>query len=207
MPIYSKRAPGRFLKGEAMTTLTKRRFRAAEVHSMIDYGVLRPEERVELLDGDVFEAAAAGSRHAACVNRLTRVLMQEVGERALVSVQNSMDLSEYSVPEPDLGLFEPRGDYYEEALPSSGAAFVLIEVSDTTLRQDRSLKLKLYARAGIPEYWIVHLRKRAVEVCREPAGDGYLSREVLLDGDELTALRLLDLRVPVSALFAPLPAG
>lgn len=214
MPLYSK--PGSETEPRArvrecpipeepsMTTLTKRQFTATEFRSMHETGIFRYDERLELLDGEVYEAAAAGSKHVACVNRLTHVLMGALGDRVMVSVQNSMDLSELSVPEPDLALIKRRADFYDDALPGPGDVLSLIEVSDTTYSFDRSVKLRLYADAGIPEYWIVNVRKRSVDIHRRPDGPEFREFERLFDGEQLTLAAIPDLSLPVSGLFAPL---
>ena len=95
----------------------KRLFTTEEYHRMAPHGVLTEDERVELLAGEVMQMSPIGSRHAACVNRLARLLFTKVGGRAIVSVQNPIHLSGHSEPQPDLALLQPREDFYVDAHP------------------------------------------------------------------------------------------
>lgn len=175
--------------------LTKRRFSVDEYYRLAETGILHPDERVELVDGEIVVMSAIGSAHAWCVRRLNRWFSTRVGDRALVSAQNPVRLSPYSEPEPDLALLQPRPDEYRAAHPGPEDVLLLIEVSDTTLRYDREVKLPLYAAAGIPEVWIVDLPRRRVEVYREPRGDTYQSAAVYEPGAVLSPAAFPDLHL------------
>jgi Uma2 family endonuclease len=173
--------------------ITRRRFTVHEYHRMAEVGILHEDDRVELIDGELVEMAAIGTRHFTCVNGLNRLLVRGVGDEAIVSVQNPVRLGEYWEPQPDLAVIRNRD--YRESLPEPGDVLLLIEVSDTTLSYDRGVKLPLYARAGIPEVWIVNLPVEAVERHTEPTGDGYrlirrAPRGEMLESISLSALTL-----------------
>ena len=119
--------------------------------------------------------AAIGTRHFACVNGLTQLLVRGVGDAAIVSVQNPVRLDEHTESQPDLTVLRIRD--YRESLPLPVDVLILIEVSDTTLSYDRGVKLPLYARAGIREVWIVDLVGEVIERHTDPSGDGYRSLE------------------------------
>ena len=134
-------------------TPTRARLTVAQFQKMGDAGIMPPETRVELVDGELIEMAPIGPRHMQAVNRLTRALVAAVGEAAIVSVQNPVALGEHSETQPDLALLGPQSDS-ETRLPTPDDVLLLIEVADATLQYDRTTKLALYARFGVREVWI-----------------------------------------------------
>jgi len=155
--------------------VARRRITVAEYHRMGEVGILSQEDRVELIEGQLVAMVPIGSTDSGTTIALNHILMQAVGERAFVSVQNPIRLDDHSEPQPDFALLRPRADYYRRQTPGPADVFVLIEVSDSSLRYDRSVKRALYARYGIPEFWVVNLIAREVEVCRTPVGEEYTS--------------------------------
>ena len=162
------------LESAAMTTVVERRpFTTDEYHRMADAGILGEDDRVELLAGEVVRMRPIGGRHAACVNRLTRLFGERVAaQEAIVSVQNPIRLDPHSEPQPDLALLRWRADYYASGLPGSSAVLVVVAVADSLLDLDRTVKLPLYAAAGIAEVWLVDLGGETVEVHRRPGAGG-----------------------------------
>jgi len=158
----------------------RRRFTVDEYYRMAEAGILRPEERVELLNGEIFRMSPIGSRHAATVDIFTEWLVAGVGKRAVVRVQNPVRLDSGAEPEPDLALLRLPRSRYRTAHPGPQDVLLLIEVSDTTLAFDRDVKLPLYAVAGIPEVWITDLGGERMLVHRDPRGSRY--REVSVVG-------------------------
>lgn len=140
---------------------------------MVPAGLLREDDRVELIEGEIIEMSALGSPHASCVGLLTRQFSAWVGEQALVWVQNPVRLSELSEPQPDVMLLRPRSDCYAKGHPGPADVLLLVEVSDSSLAYDRQVKVPLYARAGVVEVWTVDLVAQVVEVYREPVPGGY----------------------------------
>ncbi|TVR60400.1 MAG: Uma2 family endonuclease [Gemmatimonadales bacterium] len=183
------------------TTLTTRRFTVHEYYRMAEAGILAPGERVELIEGEIVQMAAIGSRHAGCVNRLTRLLMEASGNRAVVAIQNPVRLSQISEPEPDVAILRPRPDQYADAHPGPGEVLLIIEVADTTLDLDRGVKALLYAGAGIAEYWLVDLPGERVEVRREPGEEGYGEVTTHQRGEVLRPLGLPGAEVAVDAIL------
>ena len=149
-------------------------------HQMIDAGIFRPGERIELIEGEMLDMAPIGSRHSAAVMALTDLLYDTL-DRALtmISVQNSLVLGDISEPQPDVLVLRSRADRYRDAVPRASDVLLLIEVSDTTLHYDRTRKIPLYARFGITESWIVNLVEGQLEVFREPRPQGYAVQTVL----------------------------
>lgn len=182
--------------------LLRGHFTAADYHRLVDVGMLEPDARVELLDGQVVDMSPIGPRHAGTVNWLADRLRQLVGDRAIVSVQNPVALDEYSEPEPDLALLAPRADYYRSAHPRRDDVLLIVEIADTTLEKDRDVKLPLYARAGIPEVWIVNLNAACTEVYREPHADGFGSIAIRRGADTLSALAVPDVEFQAGDVLA-----
>jgi Uma2 family endonuclease len=124
------------------------------------------------------------------VDRLTHALTRSCGDRAIVRVQGSIRLGLHSEPQPDIALLRPRSDFYETAVPGPESVLLLIEVADASLPYDRTVKLLLYARAGIREVWLVDLVRNQVEVHREPTPEGYQREETLGPGNRLVPMAL-----------------
>jgi Uma2 family endonuclease len=164
-------------------TPTRRRFDVDAYHRMAEAGILAPNDRVELIDGEIVEMAPIGAAHGGMTNRLTRLVAQAVADgRVLASIQGPLHLDKHDEPQPDLMLLRPRADDYTTSHPTAADVLLLVEVADSSLAWDRGPKLALYARHGVPEVWIVDLVRRAVEVCRQPGLQGFAERETVQSG-------------------------
>ncbi|MBI4592706.1 MAG: Uma2 family endonuclease, partial [Candidatus Rokubacteria bacterium] len=167
--------------------IVRRRFTVDEYHRMGETGILAEDEHVELLAGALVVSEPIGTRHAGTVNRLARLFISRLGDRAVVQVQNPIELpKEDSEPEPDISVLHPRADFYSSAHPVAADVLLVVEVADASLRLDRRLKIPLYARAGIREVWLVDLTTDRVEVYRDPAGRAYRDVRTLGRGQSLT---------------------
>jgi Uma2 family endonuclease len=168
---------------------TRHRLDVDAYYRMAEAGILTDPHRVELIDGEIIDMAAIGSPHAAVTNRLVRCFARAVADGLmLVTVQNPLRLDSYNEPEPDLMLLRSRADDYRESHPGAADVLLLVEVSETSLAYDRTTKLPLYAKFGVPELWIVDLIGAAVEVYRAPKEGAYASRERLTHGLLIPAL-------------------
>lgn len=146
---------------------------------MGDAGILRSDERVELIDGELIDMAPIGSKHAGTVAFLAKRLEQAVGDSALVFVQNPLALAIASEPLPDIMLLKPRADFYRSNHPGPEHALLIVEVADTTLAYDRDIKVPLYAHHDIPEVWLVDLENNRLHVYTSPSDTGYLESHSL----------------------------
>lgn len=153
--------------------ITRHRLTVDDYHRMGETGVLARDARVELLEGEVIDMAPIGSRHWSVVNRLNRNLSEAVGRRALVSVQSSLRLSVASELQPDIALLRPRADFYAAGLPTGHDALLVIEVADTTAVYDCDTKASLYARHGVPVYWVFDLKAGLLRVFGTPQDGEY----------------------------------
>jgi Uma2 family endonuclease len=161
----------------------RRRFDVDAYYKMAEAGLLGDARRIELIDGEIIDMASIGSPHAEITNRLARLFSRALrDEAALVNVQSPLRLDAYNEPEPDLMILRPRAGGYRASHPNAADVLLLVEVSETSLAYDRTIKLPLYAKFGVPEVWIVDLAGGAVEVYREPKDGAYASRERLAKG-------------------------
>lgn len=168
----------------------RHRFSTGEWHRMGEAGLFGEDDRLELLDGEVLTMSPIGPRHAVCVDRLSRLLWQQVGDRAVVRVQNPVGLGRYSEPQPDLALTRPPADAYLRAHPGPSDLLLVVEVADTTFEWDRVHKATLYAGAGVVETWVVDLGGDQVVVLTEPAGGGYRRERLARRGDVVEPVAL-----------------
>ncbi len=155
-------------------TPTRRRIDVAQYLRMAETGILAADEHVELLDGEILTMPPISPGHEHVVGELLRLIMDLLPrERATVRCQSSFALSRDSAPQPDLLVLRPKPDGYGQALPLPADIYLLVEVADTSLRYDSTRKLALYARHGVPEYWIVDQNARQLRIYRDPSGDRY----------------------------------
>jgi Uma2 family endonuclease len=183
----------------------RHRITVEDYYRMAEIGVLAPDARVELIEGEIIDMAPIGPDHAAVVDRIARALIQALGERAIVRVQGPVRLSALSEPEPDIAVLEERTDFYRRAHPNGGETLLIIEVSDTTLHYDRDVKVPLYARHAVREAWVVDIRRGRLLCCSSPA-NGQYARHIAIDPLGVVALAALpDVSVDLSGLLQPEP--
>jgi Uma2 family endonuclease len=179
----------------------KKLFTVDEYYKMADVGILRPEDRVELIDGEIIEMSPIGNRHLGCVNAANEAFTVAFRGRAIVSVQNPLRLTNYTEPEPDVVLLKPRQDAYRHKRPLAEDALLVLEVADTTLEYDRKVKAPRYAAAGVPELWIEDLEGDVLLVFRDPVGNSYKTLLTLKPGKTVSAQALADAVFKVSDLL------
>ena len=171
-------------------------------HRMAEAGILGEDSRVELIRGQIVDTAPIGAPHLGMVNRITRLLPGVLAGRGILSVQNPVRLDDGSEPEPDVAVLRPRADDYATATPCPPDVLLLIEVADTSLDDDRAIKVPLYAENGIAECWIVNLPERVVEVYRRPGNGRYADARRAGPGEILDIALLPGVASPVADLFS-----
>jgi Uma2 family endonuclease len=191
---------------EGTTTLREEpapyRFTVKEWHRLGETGALDEEKRLELLDGEIIAMSPIGNRHAVATGNLVEFFVENSRRRYFVSPGNPIEADQYSEPVPDLMLL-PRSQKTAKRHPLTNEAFLVVEVSDSSLAHDRGRKLRKYARSGVMEYWIVNLQKDVIEVYRSPRGDEYLDCTVAKDGDSIAVQAFPDTAVLVSEIIPP----
>jgi Uma2 family endonuclease len=181
--------------------LDKYSFTAEEFERLGEAGILRQDARLELIEGEIVEMSPIGSGHAARVNFLSMLLNRVFGVSHIVATQNPIRLSDFSEPQPDVSLLRRRDDYYGDGHPTPADALLVIEVADTTVVKDRTVKIPLYARAGLAEAWLVNLPEEVVEVYSHPVAGSYQRAEVFGRGEEARSHTVEGLAVSVSELL------
>ncbi len=184
-----------------MPVETRHRFTVSDYYRMAQAGVLDPDARVELLDGQIIDMSPSGPFHGGVVKRLIRLFAGLSKGRWVVAAQDPTHLDDYSEPQPDLMLLKPAADDYTGHHPGPGDTYLLIEVADSSLARDREEKLPAYGRAGIPEVWIVNLVEETIEVYREPNLTGYGSRQVLSHRDTARVAAFPEVAVDIGELL------
>lgn len=181
--------------------VARRQFTVTEYQRMAQSGILHEDDRVELIGGEILQMSPIGSRHIACVNRLMGTITSQVGQQVIVSVQNAIQLSDYSEPQPDLALLRAQADFYADALPTAKDTLLVIEVADTSLEYDRDVKIPRYAEATIPEVWLVNVKAERVTVYTQPNEVGYQHIQDFQVGKVIRATTVAHLEVAVDDIF------
>ena len=184
-----------------LVQVTRHRFTVADYERMCHVGIFSEDERLELVCGEVIQMLPIGERHASCVDFLTQLITLRLRRSAIVRVQNPVQLDDYSEPQPDITVLKPRDDFYRHAHPRPADVLLVIEVSDSTLDFDRKVKVPLYARAGIPETWVVNLPEESIEVYSDPVGGEYQTIRSYARGRRLQSHTLASLRLSVSKVI------
>jgi Uma2 family endonuclease len=175
-------------------------FTVDDYYRMAEAGILRANERVELIEGEVVEMVPIGSHHAHVVDNLAALLIRRTTTRdAVVRVQGPVRLSQRSEPQPDIAVLKPHS--YMEGHPGPADILLLVEVADSTLLSDQRVKVPLYARVGIPEVWIANLANETIEVYSHPTESGYSAQTVLTRGQHVTPEALPTLKLPVDDIL------
>lgn len=182
--------------------IERRLFTVAEYMAMAESGILKQDERIELLAGEIVRMAPIGDPHLFCTDALTTLLVPALLGRAVVRVQGSIRLDELSAPQPDVVLLRPREGYYaESARPDD--VYLVIEVADSSLEYDRGRKAEAYAAAGVSELWIANLRTGEVESYTDPSERGYDTVRVIRSNGTIRPLAFPDLVLELREFMPP----
>jgi Uma2 family endonuclease len=183
------------------TLVAVRRLSVQDYHQMAESGILQPGERIELLEGRILQMAAKGTAHSASVSRIEQLLRNCLGDRVLLRFQDPVRLDDYSEPEPDVAVVQVNPSYYEDHHPTPSEVYLLIEVSDSTLKFDRETKAPAYARSGIAEYWVLDVIRRKLHVYRSPSADGYQSETILSEELTITPIAFPDCTIAIKDML------
>lgn len=182
----------------AVAAVEVHRWTREEYERMAAKGFFAPDARVELIDGIVYDMTPQNGPHASAVHRGLKVLERAFPDH-YIRVQSPLALTEDGEPEPDLAVVPGTIDDYDESHPST--ALLVVEVADHSLSHDRSVKIPLYARSGIPEAWLQNLKRKTLEVYRDPMDGAYQTKLVLRMGDTVSPLAMPGAQIPVADLF------
>jgi Uma2 family endonuclease len=177
------------------------RWTVAQVMEAVRTGVLPEDSTVELIRGELIRKMPIGKSHMAVVKRLIRFFKHLPDDRALLGVQDMMELAD-SLPHPDFTLLFPVADCYESRVAQPSDVLLLIEVADSSLAFDQTIKLPIYAENGVRDYWIVNLIEERIEVYRQPQPSGtYADTQHFGRGQSIAPLSLPDVLVPVDEIL------
>lgn len=179
------------------------RYTVEAYFDLVKRGVLDDDDRVELLDGVIVAEPPMDPPHASGIGLVAEALRVAIGQRAVIRVQTPFLAPPYSAPEPDIAVVPGRPADYWNSHPT--AALLVVEVSDSSLKQDRLSKSRIYAGSAIPEYWIVNLRDQCVEIFRAPEAlqRVYLERRIAHRGEDIALVAFPDARIAVELLLPP----
>ena len=180
----------------------RHRYTVADYYRMGDAGILAPDARVELIDGEVIDMAPPGHPHAGTVDQLALALSSALSGRAHVRVQNPLRLDDHSEPQPDVSVLRRRPDFYKSGHPRPRDTLLVVEVADTSLLFDRDDKIPLCARHGIPEVWLVDLKAKRLVRYRSAQQGAYALIDQPDLGSRLEIASLPEARIDLSGLFS-----
>jgi Uma2 family endonuclease len=181
-----------------------KRWTVQDYHRMSESGILDPSERTELLAGQITLMVAKGTPHVLSLRLLSRLLDELLAAQPVfVSTQDPIHLDDFSEPEPDLALVQGTVLDYAEQHPRADQVYLIVEVSDSTLKQDCEVKDKLYAQAGIADYWVLDLKNRQLHIFRNPTPTGYTSHLILSEPNQVSPLAFPELMLPLTAILPP----
>jgi Uma2 family endonuclease len=189
------------------TGIQTRRWTRKEYHRAAEVGLFRPDERLELLDGEILVKMTQKPPHSQSLGRTAARLRDGFGERHWVREQQPLVLGTRSEPEPDIVVVRGTFDDYPAEHPTGADVLIVIEIADTSLRLDRGRKRIAYARAGIQEYWIVNLRQRQLEVYRDPSGSDYHVKLIHGETETVSPLAAPDITMRVVDVLPPATAA
>jgi Uma2 family endonuclease len=178
-----------------------RRFNVEEYYQMAEIGLLQPDERVELIEGEIVLMSPQGPQHASSNTRAMRWFVQHLGHCAEVRIQAPIRLNDESEPEPDVVLALVDADGYHDHHPTPREILLVLEVSFSSLEFDRVRKKRMYAQAGIRQYCVLNLQARELEDYRQPSADGYRSMQTYGETDEFTLAAFPEITVSVADLL------
>ena len=143
----------------------------SDYYRMAQAGILTEDEHVELINGELFDMAPIGSFHADFIDRLARLFFKQADDSVRVRIQNPIHLSDFAEPEPDIALVKDNN--YRQQHPTAEDVLLLVEVADTSLHYDLTIKLPLYAKYQIPEVWVCNLKEKRLDIYQQPDNDYY----------------------------------
>jgi Uma2 family endonuclease len=190
------------LTTEAAFTL--RKWTVKEYHKLGEMGFFHPEERVELLSGNIIKMSAKGTAHTSATRRTASVLHNLLGNQAAVYNKDPIALDDNSEPEPDIAVVRIDPFDYATHHPTPSEVYLIIEVADSSLTFDREIKAKIYARSGIADYWVLNVGDRQLHVFREPTENGYQSEVILAETASISPIEFPAFNIAIQAMLPPL---
>jgi Uma2 family endonuclease len=181
--------------------VTKKLFTVNDYYSMAEAGIIGPDERVELVEGEIIQMSPIGHRHGVRVVRASTMFFEAFGRKAVISTQGTLRLNKRTEFEPDLVVFKPRADFYASGRAKPADVLLVVEMADSSLSSDRKIKIPLYAAAGIPEVWIQDIENDLLLVYRDPREENYATSLELQRNESVSPNAFPEIRFSIDDLF------
>ena len=189
---------------ETASSLSLRLLTVDEYHRMVEVGILHPDEKVELIAGQIIsKMSPQGSPHAAAITRIHRLFGKSLDDKVLVRLQLPVILNNFSEPEPDIALVKANLLDYDDHHPTAEDVYLIVEIADSTLKSDQEVKGKDYARSRIEDYWVLDVNNRQLYVYRQPTDEGYQSEVILGEDDSIFPIQFPDYVIHVADMLRP----
>lgn len=186
---------------------TLRLLTVVEYNKMAEAGIFHPEERVELIGGQIIKMIAKGTAHTSAVRRTAKILSRLLATQADIITQDPVQLSNFSEPEPDIAVVKVNPLDYADHHPTTAEVYLIIEVADISFKYDCDIKGKIYAQSGIRDYWLLDVNKRQLHVFREPTQQGYQSEVILAEDGIVSPLHFPNITIAITQMLQPLING
>ena len=183
---------------------TLRKWTVKEYHKLGEMGIFNPEERVELLSGNIIKMSAKGTAHTSATRRTASLLRDLLGNQAAIYTQDPIALDDNSEPEPDIAVVRIDPFDYATHHPTPSEVYLIIEVADSSLTFDREIKAQIYARSGIADYWVLNVGDRQLHVFREPTENGYQSEVILAETASISPIEFPAFNIAIQEMLPPL---
>jgi Uma2 family endonuclease len=181
--------------------LNRHQFTVDDFHFLADEGKFKPDDRLELIEGEIYEMSPIGSLHARCVNFLSNILAGMSAGNFIISTQNPIILNDFNQPQPDVAVLRHKDNFYKDGHPQPKDVLLIIEISDTTVHLDRNIKFPNYASAGIPEAWLVDMPAERVEVHFDPKDNTYDTVKIYRRGEEISSETMPGIKFAVNDIL------
>ena len=176
-------------------------FTVEEYYKMVEVGIIKPTDRVELINGEIIKMTPIKSNHASIVDELVEQIIVQLHGKIVVRGQNPIILGETSEPEPDVVIAKFKKDKYRDNHPKAKDILLVIEVADSSLKYDKTIKRSLYAKAGIPEYWIINIPDKKIEIYRNSNGKDYTTKRNIKSNRKIVC-QLIDFELKYTSIFS-----
>ena len=170
---------------------------------MAEAGIFHPEERVELIAGQIIRMSAKGTAHTAAVGRIDKLLQNRLGEQAWIRIEQPVVLDDFSEPEPDVAVVRLDPFDYADHHATRSEVYLIIEVADSSFKYDRETKAKVYAKSGIADYWVLDVIDRKLHMFREPIQEGYQSEVIFSEGASVSPSQFPTLEIALQDILPP----
>lgn len=180
-----------------------KRWSVDEYHRISELGLLDSTKRTELLAGHITFMASKGTPHVTSLYLLANLIRDQLGNTAMVRTQDPIVLDDWSEPEPDLAIVQGSILDYAQQHPQPHQVYLIVEVADSTLKQDCEVKDKLYAQAGITDYWVLDLQHRQLHIFRDPTPEGYTHHLILKEPHQIAPLAFSEMAIALSSILPP----